>query len=133
MAVRLQPRPPLRRNARAKRGCSFGLRGFGLRGVTLPAFAPAALGPPLPAWRMGTARDPPPSPMSQFTFLQPEFPEVFGHAAWAEAQALADPRGSALYASVIGIVYKKVVRRTQLTTLNALFCSLHGDSFCSEI
>ncbi len=36
--------------------------------------------------------------MSQFAFLQPEFPEVFGHAARAEAQALADPRGSAFYA-----------------------------------
>jgi len=35
--------------------------------------------------------------MSQFTFLQAEFPEIFGHAARAEALAHADPRGAAFY------------------------------------
>ena len=35
--------------------------------------------------------------MSQFAFLQPEFPDVFGHAARAETLANADPRGAAFY------------------------------------
>jgi type I restriction enzyme R subunit len=35
--------------------------------------------------------------MSQFAFLQAEFPDVFGHAARAENLAYADPRGAAFY------------------------------------
>jgi type I restriction enzyme R subunit len=35
--------------------------------------------------------------MSQFAFLQAEFPEVFGHAARAENLAHSDPRGAAFY------------------------------------
>jgi type I restriction enzyme R subunit len=35
--------------------------------------------------------------MSQFAFLQAEFPEFFGYAAKAEGLAHADPRGSAFY------------------------------------
>jgi hypothetical protein len=35
--------------------------------------------------------------MSQFAFLQAEFPEIFGHAARAESLAHADPRGAAFY------------------------------------
>jgi hypothetical protein len=35
--------------------------------------------------------------MSQFTFLQAEFPDVFGDAARAETLAYADPRGAAFY------------------------------------
>ena len=35
--------------------------------------------------------------MSQFAFLQAEFPDIFGHAARAETLAHADPRGSAFY------------------------------------
>jgi type I restriction enzyme R subunit len=35
--------------------------------------------------------------VSQFAFLQAEFPEIFGHAARAEALANADPRASAFY------------------------------------
>ncbi len=35
--------------------------------------------------------------MSQFAFLQAEFPDVFGHAARAETLAHADPRGAAFY------------------------------------
>jgi type I restriction enzyme R subunit len=36
--------------------------------------------------------------MSQFSFLQPTFPQVFDLAAKAETQALADPRGACFYA-----------------------------------
>jgi type I restriction enzyme, R subunit len=35
--------------------------------------------------------------MSQFAFLQAEFPEVFGYAARAEGLAHTDPRGAAFY------------------------------------
>jgi type I restriction enzyme, R subunit len=35
--------------------------------------------------------------MSQFAFLQAEFPIIFGHAARAETLAHADPRGAAFY------------------------------------
>src|SRR5262245_43729567 len=35
--------------------------------------------------------------MSQFDFLQTEFPDVFGHVARAETLAHADPRGAAFY------------------------------------
>lgn len=35
--------------------------------------------------------------MSQFAFLQTEFPDVFGHSARAETLAHADPRGAAFY------------------------------------
>jgi type I restriction enzyme R subunit len=35
--------------------------------------------------------------MSQFAFLQTEFPNIFGHAARAENLAQADPRGAAFY------------------------------------
>jgi type I restriction enzyme R subunit len=35
--------------------------------------------------------------MSQFAFLQAEFPDVFGHVARAETMAHADPRGAAFY------------------------------------
>ena len=35
--------------------------------------------------------------MSQFAFLQAEFPDIFGHAARAETLAHADPRGAAFY------------------------------------
>src|SRR3954468_12223770 len=35
---------------------------------------------------------------SQFAFLQPEFPEVFAHAAKAESLAQSDPRASCFYA-----------------------------------
>lgn len=36
--------------------------------------------------------------MSQFAFLEAEFPDIFGHAARAETLAHADPRGAAFYA-----------------------------------
>ncbi|SEE39384.1 type I restriction enzyme, R subunit [Rhizobiales bacterium GAS191] len=35
--------------------------------------------------------------MSQFAFLQAEFPDIFGHASRAESLAHADPRGAAFY------------------------------------
>jgi type I restriction enzyme R subunit len=35
--------------------------------------------------------------MSQFAFLQAEFPDIFGHVARAETLAHADPRGAAFY------------------------------------
>src|SRR5687767_2706075 len=35
--------------------------------------------------------------MSQFAFLQAEFPDIFDHAARAENLAHADPRGAAFY------------------------------------
>src|SRR5262249_47142094 len=35
--------------------------------------------------------------MSQFAFLQAEFPDIFGHAARAETLAHADPRAAAFY------------------------------------
>jgi type I restriction enzyme, R subunit len=35
--------------------------------------------------------------MSQFAFLQAEFPDIFGHAARAETLARVDPRGAAFY------------------------------------
>jgi type I restriction enzyme, R subunit len=35
--------------------------------------------------------------VSQFTFLQAEFPEIFGHVARGETLARADPRGAAFY------------------------------------
>src|SRR4029079_9683328 len=35
--------------------------------------------------------------MSQFAFLQAEFPDIFGHASRAETLARADPRGAAFY------------------------------------
>ena len=35
--------------------------------------------------------------MSQFAFLQAEFPDIFGHAARAETLAHADPRGASFY------------------------------------
>lgn len=35
--------------------------------------------------------------MSQFAFLQAEFPEIFGHASRAETLAHADPRGAAFH------------------------------------
>jgi type I restriction enzyme R subunit len=35
--------------------------------------------------------------MSQFAFLQAEFPDIFGHASRAEDLAHADPHGSAFY------------------------------------
>jgi type I restriction enzyme, R subunit len=49
--------------------------------------------------------------MSQFAFLQTEFPEIFGHAARAETLAHADPRGAAFYCrlaleTAIGWLYR---------------------------
>ena len=49
--------------------------------------------------------------MSQFAFLQAEFPEIFGHAARAETLANADPRGAAFYCrlaleTAIGWLYR---------------------------
>jgi hypothetical protein len=35
--------------------------------------------------------------MSQFAFLQAEFPDIFAHAARAENLAHADPRAAAFY------------------------------------
>src|SRR5262245_17076729 len=35
--------------------------------------------------------------MSQFAFLQAEFPDIFAHASRAESLAHADPRGAAFY------------------------------------
>src|SRR5229473_325080 len=35
--------------------------------------------------------------MSQFAFLQAEFPDIFGHVSRAENLAQADPRGAAFY------------------------------------
>jgi type I restriction enzyme R subunit len=35
--------------------------------------------------------------MSQFHFLQPEFPDVYTHAHRAETLALSDPRGACFY------------------------------------
>ena len=50
--------------------------------------------------------------MSQFSFLQPEFPEVFGHVARAETLARADPRGAAFYCrlaleTAVGWLYRR--------------------------
>jgi len=49
--------------------------------------------------------------MSQFAFLQAEFPEIFGHAARAETLAHADPRAAAFYCrlaleTTVGWVYR---------------------------
>jgi type I restriction enzyme R subunit len=49
--------------------------------------------------------------MSQFAFLQAEFPEIFAHASRAESLAHADPRGAAFYCrlaleTAVGWVYR---------------------------
>ncbi len=49
--------------------------------------------------------------MSQFAFLQPEFPEVFGYAAKAESLVHVDPRAAAFYArltleTLVGWLYR---------------------------
>src|SRR5579883_1424549 len=65
--------------------------------------------------------------MSQFAFLQAEFPEVFGHAAKAENLAHADPRGAAFYCrlaleTAVEWLYRhdRTLRNPYETTLAAL-------------
>ena len=50
--------------------------------------------------------------MSQFAFLQAEFPDIFGHIARAETLAHVDPRGAAFYCrlaleTAIGWLYRR--------------------------
>ena len=71
--------------------------------------------------------------MSQFGFLQPEWPDIFGAAARAEAQTLSDPRAAAFYARrtlelVMAWLYKADARLNlpYQDNLNAL---IHEPSF----
>lgn len=71
--------------------------------------------------------------MSQFGFLQSEWPDVFNAATRAEAQALSDPRASAFYARrtlelVMAWLYKADTR-LQLPYQDNLSALIHEASF----
>jgi type I restriction enzyme R subunit len=73
--------------------------------------------------------------MSQFGFLQPEWPDIFDAAAQAERHALADPRAAAFYARralelIMAWLYK-ADKRLKLPYQDNLSALIHEPSFRS--